>query len=406
MIKPEFPQNEKKRLEALNSYDVLDTLPEKEYDNLTKIASEICNTPMALITLIDSNRQWFKSHRGIDATETPRELAFCAHAIHNPNEIMVVSDARKDERFHDNPLVTGEPQVVFYAGAPLITPEGHPLGTLCVVDTKSSMLTPVQQETLTALAEQVVSRLELRKTNRELIEKNKETIRLNHQLSSFSYTLSHDLKTPLRGIKVLTDWLKQEYSSILDDQANEWINLIASRILYMDALINGMLEYSETTNSEVAYERFDLESHIVEVKEICDPHSKSSIQLTNCNKTIVQSKFLFGHIFQNLISNSIKFNNKDNCQIHINLIEVKKNYEITYEDNGPGIPERHSKKIFKLFETLNTKKEDTTGIGMAIVHTVINNMGGTIDLGERSEGREGVRFKIVIPNKQIENSKK
>src|SRR5436190_14980340 len=124
MIPPQTPANEQERLQALYEYDILDTLPEKDFDYLTRIAAQICDTPISLITLIDSSRQWFKSHHGIDVQETGKELSFCAHAINTPQQIMVVPDTRLDERFADNPFVTGEPNAVFYAGVPLVTEKG------------------------------------------------------------------------------------------------------------------------------------------------------------------------------------------------------------------------------------------------------------------------------------------
>jgi GAF domain-containing protein len=167
MHKPEIPDNEDLRFEALDAYKILDTLPEEEYDALTKIAAQICGTPIALVTLVDHNRQWFKSHHGLDVTETPRDFAFCAHAINTPNELLIIPDATKDERFHDNPLTTNDPNVVFYAGTPLNTKDGYSLGTLCVIDNKPREgLTESQQELLRALANQVISQFELRKKNR------------------------------------------------------------------------------------------------------------------------------------------------------------------------------------------------------------------------------------------------
>ncbi len=157
------PTTEDARLDALRTYAVLDTLPEAAYDDITFLASQICDTPIALVSLIDGERQWFKSRVGLDVTETPRDQAFCAHAIMEPGELMVVSDAQLDERFADNPLVTDAPDIRFYAGAPLATSDGHGLGTLCVIDRVPRMLSDCQLKGLRALSRQVMCILEYRK---------------------------------------------------------------------------------------------------------------------------------------------------------------------------------------------------------------------------------------------------
>ena len=159
---------EQKRLAALKEYGIMDSLPEEEYDNITSLASRICGTPISLITLLDEERQWFKSAVGLDIKETPIEYAFCSYAILNPTEILVVPDSRKDERFASNPFVTGEPHIVFYAGMPLVDEAGQALGSLCVLDIQEHTLTPFQLTALRQLAKQVVSFMKLKKENRML----------------------------------------------------------------------------------------------------------------------------------------------------------------------------------------------------------------------------------------------
>ena len=157
-----LPANETERLRALRDYDILDTLPEQEYQDIAQMAALICGTPIALVSLVDEDRQWFKAKVGLDAGETSREVSFCSHALLQPDQLFIVPDATRDARFAGNPLVTGLPKAHFYAGAPLTTDEGHVLGTLCVVDRRPRELSADQQEALYALSRQVMTQLQMR----------------------------------------------------------------------------------------------------------------------------------------------------------------------------------------------------------------------------------------------------
>src|ERR1700727_497066 len=163
------PLDEERRLKALRQYDVLDTLPEEALDDLTALAATICEVPIALISLLDGQRQWFKSKVGLTATETARNVSFCTHAL-GQSELFIVADATQDTRFAGNPMVMSEPGIRFYAGAPLITPEGAVLGTLCVIDRVPRTLTPSQEQALRVLARQVMMHLKLRRHTCELVE--------------------------------------------------------------------------------------------------------------------------------------------------------------------------------------------------------------------------------------------
>lgn len=155
---------EQERLQKLRELAIMDSPDEKVFDEFTSMAAAICNTPVALISLLDGERQWFKSRVGIEEKATPRDVAFCHHAIQEPGEVMVVGNALADQRFAENPLVTSGPQIRFYAGAPLVTSDGHAIGTLCVIDQAPRDLTDVQLKALKSLAGEVIAMMEVRAT--------------------------------------------------------------------------------------------------------------------------------------------------------------------------------------------------------------------------------------------------
>ncbi len=184
-----LPADEQQRLERLYSYDVLDTLPEQAYDDITYLAAQLCGSEIAVVSLVDRDRQWFKSVRGLDVRETPRDMAFCAHAILQPEELLVVPDATVDIRFAGNPLVTADPSIRFYAGAPLVSGDGSALGTLCVIDRQPRELEPQQARSLEALSRQVMAQLELRVAVRDLEQHATEQHRYRDQLEQYQRKL-------------------------------------------------------------------------------------------------------------------------------------------------------------------------------------------------------------------------
>ena len=398
MIVPEKYIQEEERIKLLESYSILDTLPEADYDNLTLIASQICGTPIALITFVDEERQWFKSHAGLDISETPRDYSFCAYAINDPKNVFIIPDARNDIRFHDNPIVAGQPNVIFYAGVPLTNEDGLPLGTICVIDHKPKILTPAQIGSLKALSEQTMKLLELR-LNKLQLEKTMEALgKKNLELERFAYIAAHDLKSPLANISGLTDFFIDNYNETIDEDGKEIINLIKSSSAKLREMIDSLLAYSKSNviekenNSEVEIAVLEKElSNLFIFKNNCSITFKSNVSSVYTNKTAIEQ------ILINLVTNAIKYNDKENIEIEIEIIEENNFYKITVSDNGPGILKEYHTVIFEIFKVgskVDRYGVKGNGIGLATVKKIVEALDGTIAI--ESEMGKGTKFKFTL----------
>ena len=398
MIAPKKYIYEEERIKALGSLEILDTLPEIDFDNLTLLAAEICGTPISLVSFVDKDRQWFKSHFGLDIEETSRESSFCAHAIHNPNDIFIVEDSRLDERFHDNPLVTDGPNIVFYAGFPLVSQKGFPLGTLCVADQKPRELTKNQIRSLKALSHQTLNLLELRLHKAELEKTVKKLEDKNIELEKFAYMAAHDLKSPLGNISSLAKIFVENYTASIDAEGHEILNLIINSANKLRKMISGLLDFSksdrgfqgkkEDVNLEVLKEEI---SNLLVFKSNCNITLQTNVNSIKVNKTAIEQ------ILINLVANAIKYNDKEIIEIGIHVNEKKDFYEISVSDNGPGILKEHYQRIFQIFEVLSPQDrfgESGNGIGLATVKKIVESLGGTIYV--ESEIGKGTKFIFTI----------
>jgi signal transduction histidine kinase len=399
MIIPEKPHNESERLKALRSYGVLDTLSEKEYDQLTAIASQICGCKMSLISLVDEDRQWFKARVGLDVSETAREFAFCAHAIHEPRKTLVVPDARLDNRFHDNPLVTGDPHLAFYAGVPLVNEDGLSLGTLCVLDSEPKTLSESQLDALNALAEQVMALLELRRSKMALEKTLGNLEEKNRELEQFAFIAAHDLKSPLNGISSLTDVLIDSHSEMLQQEGVRMLNAIRGSSQQLSSLINGLLDYYRLDS---IYQEMDTpikrEELISQVKNLFGGDSAVELRFVIQPDAINTHGPVLLQVLLNLVGNAIKYSDKAITIVKLEVEENNDGYRVVVADNGAGIDNRFHDKLFELFETASSSDrfgKRGNGIGLATVKKLVSRIGGSIRFS--SELGKGTTFEVIMP---------
>ncbi len=392
----QLPANEHERLKALHEYYILDTLPETDFDDITRIATELCHTPISLVSIIDSHRQWFKSRHGLITPEISRDFAFCSHAINTPHEVFIVEDLTKDDRFHDNPLVAGEPHVVFYAGIPLVNPDGFALGTLCVWDNIPRVLEEKQIYSLKSLARQIVSQLELRKKIIQLKQKQSALKIAYDDLEKFSYIASHDLKSPLNNIISLTHFIKDEYHDKLDKDGVEYINYLHDAAHQLSDLVSCILNYSKSSQLLVENKEYiDVNELLEEVKGLLPIPVNTYITHEKCKNEVYTSRIALKQILLNLVQNAIKYNDKPQIHIQIIMGEDRHNYTFEVRDNGPGIADENKEKIFELFERLKRKDAEGMGMGLAIVKRLAEKLGGAIKVQSRLG--QGTSFLFTVP---------
>jgi len=392
-----YPPNEQDRLAALRSYDLLDTGEEKDFDAIASIAAVICQTPISLITFINEERQWFKSHIGTELKENSRELSFCAHTIASSQDIMIVPNASLDDRFSANPVVTGA-NITFYAGVPLINEDGYALGTICVLDQKTHELTVDQVNALKALATQVVDKIELRRKVKALEGANQELLNSNVLIQKFASMAAHDIKNPLSSILLTSQALKIRQEKLQDEGCIRLVDMNINSTKSLLGLVDEMLAYSKSPSLLIAKKQwFDLHTMLKKVVGLLIVPDNVNIQLPARGKELYLSMIAFEQIMINLISNAIRYNDKETGTIDIRFFEDNEHYKFEVEDNGIGIPLEYHEKVFgnnftlKITDRYNQKG---SGIGLSTVKDLITVLNGTITL--RSEVKKGTTFIFSI----------
>ncbi len=386
--------DEESRLEALLRYKVLDTEPEGPYDDLVALAADICQRPIALISLVDKERQWFKAKVGIDARQTERDVAFCAHAIHQ-HDVLMVPNALEDERFCDNPLVAGDPHIRFYAGAPLITPDGHALGTLCVIDQQPGELSAEQTISLQILARQVVSQLELRLSNsklRVLIKEKDNFIRL----------MSHDLRSAFGVVITFSSMLKRRYRQMTGDQALDIVDKIHRNSTQGLSLLDSLLSWSclQDETEKLVDDNVDLTAASREsIEYLADTAQEKGVAIkldSEPRLRICVNGKLLRSVIQNLLHNAIKFS-KPAGEILLQIGTENTRTCITVTDHGVGMPQAKAERLFSsaVPSSKGTNGELGSGVGTQLIRDFVDHYRGNIKV--RSAPDAGTSIKILLP---------
>jgi len=388
------------RLRRLREYEILDTLPEEDFDNITRIASAICQTPISLISLVDRDRQWFKSSIGLRERETPRDASFCAHAINHPEQVMMVPDATLDQRFVQNPLVTGEPGIRFYAGVPLVDSTGCALGTLCIIDNKSRSLTSEEEETLRALGSQVMRLLELRMRNKEVQQISERLHVKNEALHQFALTLSHDIKSPLAGIQMLAEMIQGHLPSDTHPKVNDAVEMIKKTGHRLSDLVGAVLDYYKLgSHSEVQPEGFELKPFFDGIMGMILDPNQEAYETHSAVSTIRFKKVVLELVLINLVENAWRHNDVPQLKITLRADQTPLGVRISVSDNGKGMDLEKLQPLQRMFQSSNQTDRfgrKSHGLGLAKVRKLLEQEG--IQLCVESAPGAGTSFFFIIPN--------
>lgn len=378
--------NEAERLQALRSYGILDTAIEPAFDDITRIASYVCQTPISVINLIDEGRQWFKSEVGLGVRQTPIDSSLCAHAILE-NSFMEIPDTTADPRFIHNPLVTGDPHLRFYAGALLRTPDGMPLGTVCVLDYKPRRLTQDQRDVLAALARQAMAQMELR---RALAVSD----RLQRNVSRLMAIAGHDLKQPLQVMVMAIDRVR---GKLTDTRDQERLGHAIDAGMRIAEELDQLAEMSamHTDNGMPRLTTFPIADVFKSIANTWRMHADAKglrLVVTPCSGKVVSDPAMLRAIVGNLVGNAIKYTERGRvlvgCRRRGNALSID------ILDSGKGIATDQQAAIFDAFHQINPDSEGL-GLGLSIVRRTAEALGHRIEL--TSDLDHGTRFSVIVP---------
>lgn len=402
-----IPHNEQLRLAELYNYDILNTQYEEDFDEVVQLASQICNVPISLISLIDSDRQWFKATTGFNARESGRDVSFCAHAILD-SELFVVEDAWEDNRFRDNPLVMNDPSIRFYAGMPLVSQNGFKLGTLCVIDRMPRQLNDEQLFAMKVLSKQVVKLFELRLKNREKLELSivleNQKVRLeelNKVQNKVISIISHDIRSPLTSLKQVIDL--KDMKVIDQRQVSDLMVTINTQIDGTIDMLGNLVDWSSLLINKTEIEHQPINLYNLAAESL-DSIVIAALFKNNLLVNTIAKKYLcvtsdaniLKFIFRNIIANANKFT--ANGTITIDAVTTDETVLITIKDTGTGMSHEVLSKLFvsgKYNSTAGTNNEKGNGLGLFLVKDFIDKIGSKLQIN--SDLGKGTIISFTLP---------
>jgi signal transduction histidine kinase len=378
------PSAEQARLSALRAYEILDTPADRDFDDIAGLAAQLCGTPIAAISLVDADRQWFKAKVGLDVCQTSRDTSFCARTMYG-DDVVQIADARLDADFADNPFVLGEPYIRFYAGAPLVAPGGQPLGTLCVVDRKPGRLTDLQRKGLLVLARHVMVQLELRQYARRMAAANRRLREAEQLRDEFLARVTHELRTPLTSI--------HGYLEILDEPdlpaetSARFLTTIRRNCERLVTLVDDMLLAAQLRTQAVGLDRQYADLSAL----VCAAAEQNRALAENKGLTIsaqtageVPAHVDVARLAQavdRLVLNAVKFTSDGNIVISAAVRDGRTTLEV--RDTGVGFPTEERDRLFAPFRRASTAERaevQGVGLGLSIVKAIVDGHDGTVTI--------------------------